>query len=57
MSVERTQDLIEKIYEDNYSHIDFMDNMGGDCKCDIHLELIKLAKSIGITNEEWEENK
>ena len=57
MSVERTQDLIEKIYQDNYSHIDFMDNMGGDCKCDIHLELIKLAKSIGITNEEWEESK
>lgn len=54
MSVERTQDLIEKIYEDNFSHIDFMDNMGGDCSCDIHKQLISLAKSIGITHEEWQ---
>ena len=28
--------VINTIYEDNYSHLDFMDNMGGDCDCIIH---------------------
>ena len=28
--------LVEDIYEDNFSHIDFMDNMGGD-PCDCHI--------------------
>jgi hypothetical protein len=29
--------LIMDIYDDNYSHIDFMENMnGGDCDCLIH---------------------
>ena len=29
--------LIQRIYEDNYSHFDFMDNMnGGDCDCNLH---------------------
>jgi hypothetical protein len=35
--------LVEEIYEDNYSHLDFMDNMnGGECDCNIcsALELI-----------------
>ena len=31
-------ELITQLYEDNYSHFDFMDNMnGGDCDCVIHL--------------------
>jgi hypothetical protein len=31
-------ELIEQLYEDNYSHFDFIDNMnGGDCDCVIHL--------------------
>ncbi len=25
-----------EIYEQNYSHFDFMDNMGGDCDCNLH---------------------
>ena len=30
-------ELITFIYEDNYSHIEFMENMnGGDCDCNIH---------------------
>ena len=29
-------ELVEAIYEDNYSHFDFMENMGGD-QCDCHL--------------------
>ena len=34
--------LVDEIYDDNYSHLEFMDNMGGDCDCNIHsaLELI-----------------
>jgi hypothetical protein len=33
-------DLVDAIYNDNYSHLDFMDNMnGGDCDCQIHLTL------------------
>jgi hypothetical protein len=31
--------LVEAIYEDHYSHIEFMDNMGGDCDCQIHSTL------------------
>jgi uncharacterized Fe-S center protein len=31
--------LVEDIYEDNFSHLDFMDNMGGDCDCQIHSTL------------------
>ena len=30
-------ELVTAIYEDNYSHIEFMENMnGGDCDCLIH---------------------
>lgn len=33
-----TQELITSLYEDNYSHFDFIDNMnGGDCDCAVHL--------------------
>jgi hypothetical protein len=32
-------DLVTIIYEDNFSHLDFMDNMGGDCDCNIHTTL------------------
>ena len=32
--------LVDEIYNDNYSHLDFMDNMGGeDCDCNIHTTL------------------
>ena len=31
--------VINVIYNDNYSHLDFMDNMGGDCDCQIHMVL------------------
>jgi hypothetical protein len=31
------KELVQRIYEDNYSHWDFMENMnGGDCDCNIH---------------------
>jgi hypothetical protein len=30
-------ELVQEIYEDNYSHFDFMENMnGGDCDCNLH---------------------
>ena len=30
-------ELMRKIYDDNFSHFDFMDNMnGGDCDCKLH---------------------
>ncbi len=30
-------ELITNIYEDNFSHLEFMENMnGGDCDCNIH---------------------
>ena len=33
-------ELVTMIYEDNYSHIEFMENMnGGDCDCSIHLTM------------------
>lgn len=33
-------ELIMKIYEDNYSHFDFIENMnGGDCDCNLHFAI------------------
>ena len=30
-------ELMQRIYEDNYSHFEFMENMnGGDCDCNLH---------------------
>ena len=30
-------ELITKLYEDNFSHFDFIENMnGGDCDCFLH---------------------
>jgi hypothetical protein len=41
--------LMSDIYEDNWSHIDFMDNMnGGDCDCEIHIAMNFIAKYAGI---------
>ena len=42
------EQLIEKIYEDNFSHVDFMDNMGGDCDCNIHTTLVTMCNYLGI---------
>ena len=45
MTVEQ---LFEKIYEDNFSHVDFMENMGGDCDCAIHNTLNTIARYLGL---------
>ena len=31
--------LVDEIYNDNYSHLELVDNMGGDCDCVIHTTL------------------
>ena len=35
-TIEVFDKVINTIYQDNFSHLDFMDNMGGDCDCIIH---------------------
>lgn len=42
---------IQDIYEDNFAHVDFMDNMGGECDCNIHQLLQGLASYIGVDEE------
>ena len=40
--------LVDEIYNDNYSHLEFMDNMnGGDCDCNV-------CNSINLILEYWE---
>ena len=38
------EELINEIHEDNYSHLEFNDNMGGDCDCHIHTTLNTIVK-------------
>ena len=39
------EELVNEIYEDNYSHIEFDENMGGeDCDCHIHTTLNTIVK-------------
>ena len=38
------EQLINEIHEDNYSHIEFDDSMGGDCDCHIHITLNTIVK-------------
>ena len=47
MNEQEVQKQINELYEANFSHVDFMDNMGGECECEIHTKLIELARSIG----------
>lgn len=48
MSDREVQDKINRLYEANFSHFDFMDNMGGDCECALHKEITELCLSIGF---------
>jgi hypothetical protein len=39
------EQLINEIYEDNYSHLDLIDSMGGEaCACPIHTTLNTIVK-------------
>jgi hypothetical protein len=41
-------ELVEEIYEDNFSHFDFMENMnGGDCDCHLHQTMQTILKYWG----------
>lgn len=41
-------ELVTAIYEDNYSHIEFVENMnGGDCDCNIHQAINLIVKYWG----------
>ena len=41
-------ELVTTIYEENFSHLDFMDNMAsGDCDCHIHTTLNTIVKYWG----------
>jgi hypothetical protein len=41
-------ELVNEIYEDNYSHLEFDENMGGDpCDCYIHTTLNTIVKYWG----------
>ena len=57
MSGKAIQEKIQELYEANYSHIDFMDNMGGKCECAIHKEIIDLCLSIGFDPREEESER
>jgi hypothetical protein len=41
-------ELLTAIYEDNYSHFEFMENMGGgDCDCNLHQTMATIMKYWG----------
>ena len=41
-------ELVMEIYEQNYSHFDFMDNMGGeDCDCNLHITMRTILEYWG----------
>lgn len=41
-------ELVDEIYEDNYSHLEFMENMnGGDCDCNLHITMNTIIKYWG----------
>ncbi len=47
--METINELINEIYEDNYSHLEFEENMGVEaCGCNIHQTLNMIAKYAGI---------
>jgi len=37
-------ELITEIYEDNFSHFEFIENMGGDCDCNLHMTMSTITK-------------
>jgi hypothetical protein len=40
-------ELLTNIYEDNYSHFEFMENMnGGDCDCSLHQAMALIVSYV-----------
>jgi hypothetical protein len=42
--METINELVNEIYEDNYSHLELNDSMGGDCDCHVHTTLNTIVK-------------
>jgi hypothetical protein len=42
--METINELVNEIYEDNYSHLEFDEAMGGDCDCIVHNTLNTIVK-------------
>ena len=41
-------ELVNEIYEDNYSHFEFEENMGGEaCDCHLHITMNTIVKYWG----------
>jgi len=41
-------ELVNEIYEDNYSHFEFDENMGGEpCDCHLHVTMETIVKYWG----------
>ena len=41
-------ELLTTVYEDNFSHFDFIENMnGGDCDCNLHTAMELIIKYWG----------
>jgi hypothetical protein len=41
-------ELVEAIYEENYSHFDFIDEMNsGECDCNLHMTMNTILKYWG----------
>jgi hypothetical protein len=45
-------ELVTTIYEDNFGHFDFIENMnGGDCDCALHLTMKTIEQTMGWTDD------
>ena len=45
-------ELVTAIYEDNYDHFDFMENMAsGDCDCNLHMTMNTIIKYMQMIKE------
>lgn len=45
-------ELVTAIYEENYSHFEFMSNMGGDCDCALCTTMQTIATTMGWEKED-----
>jgi hypothetical protein len=41
------EELMQEMFEDNYSHLELIDSMGGDCDCNIHTTMNTVMKYWG----------
>jgi hypothetical protein len=41
------EELMQEMFEDNFSHLELMDSMGGDCDCHIHITMNTVMKYWG----------